>query len=189
MHNTNFTRAYLNKVNLVNVNLLFATLSSTSFYLAKNIPEWIKIGMDKDSIYTQKRLVDSIRNGFNNLSSSANLSHANLSHANLSFANLCRANLSCTNLADTKLNNTNLDGAVLEKTNLTNANLCQANLKQANFSYAKLIDTNLSYANLDQASLRYAYLKNTNFTGVIRLPPWIIKGMDKKSNIFTKTVG
>ena len=137
------TEATLTKVNLNDTIFRYTFLQNTIFKNSINIPEWIEKGIDRDSKYSQKKLIDNIRNGFRNLKGviliSADLSGANLIGADLRCADLRLAHLNIANLINTDLRGADLSGAQLNGTNLEGADFSGAKIEGANFKYSENI--------------------------------------------------
>ena len=145
LSNTNLSKSYLRKANLVEVNLSGSILSEA--YLRKaNL-------MNADLSATDF--------------SEANLRRAKLDGADLRRANLRRANLSRANLKGAKLHKASLRGA-----NLSNADFSNADLSKADLSKALLIQTNFSNTVLTNSRVHGIsawdlILDNTTQTGLI----------------------
>ena len=154
----NLSGANLLEANLTNIKLTNVNLENTCLLNAKGLPEWVVKGLDNEGTYSQERLVESIKQGFNNLSG-ANLTNSDLSQ---------RVNLHLTNV-DLQTANFNLTKADLSGANISGADLSGANLSGANISGADLTGTNFSETNLEYANLKDAK----------GLPGWVEKRMDE----------
>jgi len=184
--------ANLEGANLTNANLKSTQILSANFKDAKGIPDLIKIGIDKNGVYTGIKIVESIKKGLKNLEgaylSYLNLSNVDLSYANLKNANLTRANLKISDLSYANLKNANLTRANLEISDLSHANLENTILLRANLKDAMLYNANLKGANLTEANLKntFCLFETTNsvdgaiFYNVKFLPKWIKKGLNNK---------
>ena len=169
----------LNNTKLIGANFNFACYRNFSFIINNNcrnfgkgtslsnnhnhFHDWIGKGLDEYGYYTQKRLVEAIKNGFKNLNR-ANLSEADLSGVNLSGANLSGADLSGVNLS----------GADLSGADLSGAKLSGADLSGVDFSGADLSGADLSRANFSGADI-----EATNFSNIEKIPEWIGKGLNQ----------
>ena len=182
--------ANLNGADLTGANLNEAYLTGANLTDVRNIPKWIKKGLDNKGFYDQSILMDAIKYGFKELSGAnlyrADLSEINLSKANLSNSNLEKSILTGTNLNQTILFNSNLSDAYISGANLSDADLTNTNLQNSNLREADLNGANLSNANLFGSDLSESNLINTNFSnanitavnlyGTAR-DDWVIEGI------------
>ena len=171
------SKVYLNRADLRGANLSGADLSgadlskanfkntiidNVNFNNSINFPEWIEKGLDDYGTYSQKKLIDHIKNGYKNLK-----------EANLKEANLRGANLSGADLSGAVLFEADLKEADLKEADLKEANLKEANLKEANLSGAVLFGADLSGANLINTNFTNAYISGVNLYGTAR-DDWVI---------------
>jgi len=181
---TNFNNADFSGADFNMVNLSNTVIENANFNNAKNIPEWVKEGLNEKGIYQQERLIEAIQDGYKNLYNAnlynADLSKANLSNAFLNQANLIRVNLSETDLSNTKLYKANLQGADIQNANLYNAGISKANLSYAVLLGANLTHANLSDSNLTSVDLSSTVIENTIFENAKNIPEWIKEGLDEK---------
>ena len=171
---------------------------STNFCAAKNLPEWIQKGLDKNGIYSQKTLVESIRNGFNILEN-LNLSNADLSNINFRNFIFSNANLRGANLQYSKFDHSDIGKTDLSLTTLDGANfktakgLCKWIImgldKHGNYSTKNLVKAiengfrNLATANLESVNLEGRNLFNSNLAGANLAGANLIGANLSKSNL------
>ena len=171
LNEANLSLIDLKDADLYNAKLSRADLKNSNLRNVKNLPEWILKGLNNQGMYSQNRLIESIKNGFKNLSG-ANLSGADLRGADLAGnvlsnivnkgADLIRANLNNADLRNSDLGEVNLSLADLSKANLSKTNCREANLWGAKLSGANIFEANFWSANLSEADLRGADLRGSN---------------------------
>ena len=186
----------LNKADLSGTCLNSVNLEKANCKNTKNLPKWIERGLDTKGIYSQKQLINSIRNGFKHLSG-AYLKGADLKGIDLKGADIEKANLQDTiNLPEWVTKGLDIEGIFSQKQLINNIrndfkNLSGANLNSADLRNTNLKGANLSYANLNSALINFANLlgadiEKANFKNVSNLPEWIKKGLDKDGTFFQK---
>ena len=201
---------HLSTADLSSADLTNTNLENIKLKNVRGLPEWVQKGMDKEGVYTQRRLIEAIKKGFKNLEG-AYLINADLKKADLRKANLNNASLrNARGLPEWVIKGIDKNGIftkeLLVKTikegfkNLAGAYLINADLKfaelsSANLSYTDLENAELSEANLENADLIGAYLINadlkytelseTKFKNARGLPEWVIKGIDE-NGVFKK---
>ena len=136
--------------NITDLTVFREKLSQHPEYPLNLSEEWVKKGSDNNGTYSQKILIDKIKNGFKNLKG-ADLSGADISDVDLSGADLRDANLRGANLYLTRLIFTDLRGADLSETILERHN-------DRYFNNTKI--------------------EKTNFKNSIAPPLWVKKGLD-----------
>ena len=162
----NLSGANLSGVEFNNSDLIGADIEKTNFKNSKNLPEWVKKGLDGKLTYSQQDLIKNIKLGFKNLSG-ANLSGSDIRGADMKKADLRNAELSWIDLSGVDLNEANLSGTILCRADLSGADLSGAKLSAANLRGASLISTNLTKANITGSNL-YGSSKDD----------WVIDGIE-----------
>jgi uncharacterized protein YjbI with pentapeptide repeats len=164
LKDTNFLSADLTETsfigtNITHVNFTGANIEGANFSGAMGIPEWKKHGLT-NGIYSQDKLIHSIKNGAKNLKESI-LRKANLNNINLEKADLSDADLIWSDLTKANLENAILQSADLRKVNFNSANLKGADLRNADLRNANFMDATLNKAILCGADLSGANLTRT----------------------------
>ena len=180
----NLENADLTDTNLSGADLFGVNLEKANLKNSKGIPIWIEKGLNNDSIFSKKQLIDKIKKGFSSLEGAylekprsifpewinkgldndGTYSEEQLIiNIKKGFKTLQGVKLAYADLREIDFKEADLREAHLYRADLRNADLSDADLKKANLGSSDLRHTKLKGANFEGAELDHANLRDVKF--------------------------